>query len=231
MNKPIYPYNILFIEDEKAIRDNFVTYLKIFFQNVYEAADGLEGYEVYKEKKPDILIIDINLPHLNGLELLKKIREKDHNTKAILLTAYTDKKFLLEASSLKLIRYLTKPVSRDELEETLQLTVKELQSYRINPIQKIELKGNYNWDIDRKTLFYFNKEVNLTPNEKSFLELLFSSLERTFTYDEITYHIWDYSENDTKNAMKSLVNKLRKKLPEGIITNVFSTGYKIDFQK
>lgn len=67
-----YPYKILFVEDEKVTRENYVMYLKMHFQEVYEAEDGEKAYELYKEKHPDIMIIDINIPKLNGLELLKK---------------------------------------------------------------------------------------------------------------------------------------------------------------
>jgi len=65
-------YDLLFVEDEKPIRDNYVTYLKRYFKNVYEAEDGEHAYTVYKEKKPQLMIVDINIPKMNGLELVKK---------------------------------------------------------------------------------------------------------------------------------------------------------------
>jgi len=125
--KQNYPFKILFVEDEKAIRDNYIQYLKIFFSEVYEAEDGDKAYQIYNEKKPDIIILDINIPKLNGLDLLKKIRENDYITKVIMLTAHTDKKFLLDASSLQLTRYLVKPVSRKNLKEALEHSIEELQ--------------------------------------------------------------------------------------------------------
>ena len=110
-----YPYKILFVEDDQVIRENYVTYLKMFFSEVFEAEDGEKAYELYKLKKPDIMIIDINIPKLNGLDLLERIRENDYSTKAIMLTAHSDKSFLLKAVGLKLTRYLVKPVSRKDL--------------------------------------------------------------------------------------------------------------------
>ena len=104
--KDMHPYKILLVEDEKAIKENYVTYLKMFFEEVYEAEDGEKAYELYKTKKPDIMIIDINIPKLNGLDLLEKIRQNDHSTKAILLTAHSDKSFLFKAIPLKLVKYL-----------------------------------------------------------------------------------------------------------------------------
>ena len=108
MNIDVKEYDILFIEDEEAIRANYVKYLQRHFRNVYEAQDGEEAYEIYKKKKPHILVVDINIPKLNGIELLKKIREDDHTTKALMLTSHTDTNYLLDAASLQLTKYLIK---------------------------------------------------------------------------------------------------------------------------
>lgn len=124
----LYPYKVLFVEDEKATRENYTMYLKMLFTEVYEAADGEKAYEIYKDKKPDIMIIDINIPKLNGLDLLRKIRETDYNTEAIMLTAHTDKSFLLDANSLKITKYLVKPINRKDLNETLNLTISKLEN-------------------------------------------------------------------------------------------------------
>ena len=139
MTQSVYPYKILFVEDEKAIRENYITYLKTFFAEVFEAEDGVKAYELYKLKKPDIMIVDINIPKLNGLELLERIRENDYTTKAIMLTAHTDKSFLLKATTLKLTKYLVKPVNRKDLKDALELVIDELLNFDIQSIQKIEL--------------------------------------------------------------------------------------------
>ena len=100
MNNIKEPYSVLYIEDEKDIRANYVNYLDRHFEKVYEAADGEEGYEKYKKNRPDIMIVDINLPKLNGLELVRRIRENNHSTKVIMLTAHSETKSLLEATEL-----------------------------------------------------------------------------------------------------------------------------------
>jgi DNA-binding response OmpR family regulator len=225
----IYPYKILFVEDEQLIRENYVTYLKMFFSEVYEAEDGEKAYDIYKQKKPDIMIVDINIPKLSGLELLRKIRENDYNTKAIVLTAHTDKTFLLEATSLKLTRYLVKPVSRKDLKEALKDTIDELLKYNILPIQKINLTDDYSWDFQLNELKHHNKNVELTNKEKIFLKLLFSHKNRVFTYDEIFEYIWQYEDSISIDGLKNMVKRLRKKLPENTILNVFNEGYKVDF--
>ena len=224
-----YPYKILFVEDEQAIRENYVTYLKMFFSEVFEAEDGEKAYELYKLKKPDIMIIDINIPKLNGLDLLERIRENDYSTKAIMLTAHSDKSFLLKAVGLKLTRYLVKPVSRKDLKEALKLTIDEVLKFNVITVQKIDLPDDYSWDFQLKELKYHNVIVELTNKEKIFLELLFSHKNRVFTYDEISDYVWGYDDSIPLNGLKNIVKRLRKKLPEDTILNIFNEGYKINF--
>lgn len=224
-----YPYKILFVEDDQVIRENYVTYLKMFFSEVFEAEDGEKAYELYKLKKPDIMIIDINIPKLNGLDLLERIRENDYSTKAIMLTAHSDKSFLLKAVGLKLTRYLVKPVSRKDLKEALKLTIDEVLKFNVITVQKIDLPDDYSWDFQLKELKYHNVIVELTNKEKIFLELLFSHKNRVFTYDEISEYVWGCDESITLNGLKNIVKRLRKKLPEDTILNIFNEGYKINF--
>jgi DNA-binding response OmpR family regulator len=225
----IYPYKILLVEDEELIRENYMTYLKMFFSEVYEAKDGEEAYELYKEKKPDIMIVDINLPKLTGLELLKRIRIKDHKTKAIILTAHTDTSFLLDAASLKLTQYLVKPITRKSLKEALKLTIDELLEFNIVAVQKIDLPQNYSWHVESKELKHYNDVIELTSKERRLLELLLSHKDRVFTYDEIFDTVWEYEEAFSINSLKNIVKRLRKKLPQNSIVNQFNEGYKIHF--
>jgi two-component system, OmpR family, response regulator VanR len=225
----VYPYKILFVEDEKAIRENYVIYLKTFFAEVFEAEDGEKAYELYKSKKPDILIVDINIPKLNGLELLEKIRENDYTTKAIMLTAHTDKSFLLKAVTLNLTKYLVKPVSRKDLNEALESTINEILKYNVIAVQKIDLTEKYSWNMELKELKHHNNIIELTNKERSLLELLFSHKNRVFTYEQIFEYVWGYDESITLNGLKNIIKRLRKKLPENTILNIFNEGYKINF--
>lgn len=225
----LYPYKILFVEDEEATRKNYATYLKMLFDDVYEAEDGEEAYKIYQEKQPDIMIIDINIPKLNGLDLLKKIRQNDHKTKALMLTAHADTKLLLESTVLKLTKYLVKPISRKELQEAIELTIKELKDFNVVSVKKIELSQSYHWDIQQRDLKHHNTSVGLTSKEKSLLTLFFSHKNRLFTYDEIFEYVWDNEEEINLNSLKNIIKRLRKKLPEDTIVNIFNEGYKINF--
>jgi DNA-binding response OmpR family regulator len=222
-----HPFKILFVEDEKSIRDNYIKYLNEYYEYVYEAEDGEEAYRIYQEKKPEILIIDINIPKLNGIELLKKIRENDHTTKAIMLTAHTDVNMMREAAGLKLTEYLIKPVTRSALKSTLNKVVSELSQFKVVPIKKFSLTNNYFWDVDNQELTHHSKSIILTKKEKKVLLFLLSTANRTFTSEEIIFAIWENDDEGNNNALKQIIKNLRLKLPQGIIKNVFGVGYRV----
>jgi len=223
-----YPFDILFIEDEEALRTNYVRYLKRHFRNVYEADNGQSAYLTYKEKKPQILIIDINIPKLNGLELLNKIREHDHTTKAIMLTAQSGTSDLLEAISLKLTKYLIKPISRDELKSALNLVINELSDFDVSSKKTLVLKEMFTWDYTLRELFENNVKVTLTNKERRILTLLFSNINKTYSYDEIIYDVWEDDEEDKLDALKTIIKNIRKKVPQNTIVNIYGSGYKIE---
>ncbi len=228
MSDEIKKFDILFVEDEKAIRDNYVRFLKRYFANVYEAEDGEIAYKIYQEKKPQILIVDLNIPKLNGLELLAKIRKIDHSVKAIMLTAHTESKYLLEATSLKLTKYLVKPVNRDTLKSALNLAISELSNFEVISKNLISLKNGYLWDLNNSELINNNVSILLTNKERKILCLFFKNINKTLSYDEIIMDVWYDYEEDKIDALKTIIKNLRKKLPKDTIQNVFAVGYKVE---
>lgn len=223
-----YPYSILFIEDEDAIRQNYVTFLKMMFEDVFEACDGEEGYALYKEKKPNILIVDINLPKMSGLELLTKIRQTDQRTKAIILTAHVNQDFLFQAVSLKLSSYLVKPIESQEFLQSLENVIEELKNYYFVPLKTIKIDNEYSWDNENYILYYYSKEIALTKKQRDLLILLFSSTNRVFTFDEIFEYVWNFTHESSMNSLKALIKTLRKKIPKERLRNVSGIGYTID---
>ena len=223
-----YPYSILFVEDEKAIRENYVLYLDMFFDEVYQAEDAELAYEIYKQKKPNILIVDIHLPKLSGIDLLKKIRETDHATKSIILTAHADTNFLLEAASLKLTKYLIKPVSKDDLQDAIDLVLKELSSFDTLALKQIVLKEGYSWFYETQKLMCENEIIKLTKKEKILFSFLASDVNKVFSYEDIIYELWPTPDDGNIDALKTMIKNLRKKLPKDTVQNIFGVGYKIE---
>ena len=229
MNSQKNPYSILFVEDDIIALQNYSLALENHFENVYQAKDGLSAYKLYKEKKPNIMIIDVDIQKLNGIELLKKIRKTDQNTKAILFTSYSDNETLLNASSLKLSQYLIKPVARKELFSALTLAIEEIQSFSVISNQIIKLKDNFLWDIDKRILFHKNNEISMTKTEKEIFSIIiqFGQNNCVITYDDLLDRLWGSDDKSSIKSLKTFISTLRKKLPVETILNEYGVGYRL----
>ena len=164
------------------------------------------------------------MPKLNGLEFVKKIRQKDKKTQIIIITAFCDRDYLLKAIELQLVKYLVKPVKEKEFEEALFLCVNSLQEDNSNIIK---LDDNSYFDTFNKNLVIKNEIIKLRTKEILFLELLIKNKNRYVSYEEIENYVWSDSVM-TKDALKTLVKNLKTKIPKDLIMNLTNSGYKID---
>ncbi|NQY52524.1 MAG: response regulator transcription factor [Campylobacteraceae bacterium] len=220
---------ILYAEDEDQTRENYVKFLNKYFKEVYSASNGKEALELYKNKKPNILLLDINMPFINGLQLAKEIRIKDKNTRIIILTAHLEQDKLLFAAELNLTKYLPKPVTRSELK--LALFEASNQYKELNAVSNlINLDENHIWNKDTLKLFKNNEEIKLTKHEILLFDILSSKENRIFTIDEISFHLWnDIEDYDVStNKLKDIIKRVRKKIPKNSIENVYAAGYKLN---
>lgn len=225
MNKIEKKFNLslLYVEDEPFILQNAVEFLSDNFVKIYEARDGEEALEIYLNKKPDIIITDIEMPKMGGLELCREIRKYDENTPIIITTAFADQDYLLKAIELNLVKYLIKPIQEELLHEALEICVSKLE-HRAKSVER--LTEVHYFDTFNKTLLHLDDFVKLTANEITFLTLLIEQKQRVVTYREIENYIWD-GEYMSEDAIKGLVKNLRKKISKEVIQNHSKLGYKI----
>lgn len=215
---------ILYVEDDEIARENGVEYLQNFFETIYEASDAIIALQLYEKYKPDIIITDIQMPKLNGLEFVQKIRQKDKKTQIIIITAFCDRDYLLKAVELQLVKYLIKPVKEKEFEEALFLCVNSLKEDNSNIVK---LENEIYFDTFNKNLVIKDELVKLRAKEILFLELLIKNKNRYVTYEEIENYVWSDSVM-TKDALKTLVKNLKTKIPKDLILNLTNSGYKIN---
>lgn len=217
--------SIMIVEDESELREYLKEYLQLFFKHIFLAKNGNEGYLRYLEKKPSIILTDINMPGLDGLEMIAKIRARDKETKIIIMSAHSEKEKLLRAIELQLVRYLIKPIQTQELKKVLLETVNEVRSAS----KYIYLNDSLYWDKQSKRLWQGREEIALNERELRVLALLFSMPMHTFSMEEIFYELYaaDDEKEFSSNAVTSLIKRLRQKLPENIISTEYGIGYKI----
>jgi len=223
MQRKFLDLTILYVEDDEIIRKNALLFLEKMCRKIWLAQDGLEALEIYEDYKPDIIISDIKMPRLNGLDMAKKIRLTDKHTPIILLTAFTETNYLLKAVELQLIKYLVKPITAPKLLDALSVAYEHLHRDKENIVS---IGDNSIYDMLNKTLIINETVIKLTKNELLLLDLLVKNNERTVTYEEIEQHIW-LERSMSLDTLRSLVKFLRNKLQGIQIENVSGLGYKL----
>lgn len=215
---------LLYVEDDDIARENGVEYLENYFDEIYEASDALSALKIYEKQKPHIIITDIQMPKLNGLEFVKRIRQKDKQTQVIILSAFSTKEYLFEAIELQLVKYLTKPICEEELKKALEIC---LESLKTSDSNIIKLDENTTFDSFNQTLFKDSEIVKLRKKELDLLSLLLKNRNRFVNYEEIENFVW-YDSGMSKDALKTLIKNLKTKIPKDLIINLSGTGYKIE---
>ena len=122
---------LLYAEDDPQSRKNYAFVLEEYFSEVYLAEDGREALDLYHEKKPDVLLLDISMPFIDGLEVAKTVREKNKEIPIIMLTAHSEQDILLRAVNLKLEEYLLKPINERDLRRVILKVIKEIQNSNV----------------------------------------------------------------------------------------------------
>jgi len=223
--------SLLYIEDDSDIQEIYLDTIKDEVDTVHLASDGEEGYNSYLSLKPDIILLDINMPKLDGLSLAKKIRETDTDVKIIITTAYGEQDNLLQAIELYLVKLILKPIDPNALKEALIKAKNEIF------IENKEIKENIfilnndaTWHFDSEKLYENNIEIKLTKNERRLLKLLSTNKNKVFTFFEIFNHIShdDFDKEYDANQVRALVKLLRKKVPKESILNIYGEGYRFN---
>ena len=215
---------VLYVEDDNEVRENIATSLAYFVKSVDSASNGDEAYELYEKISPDIIITDIDMPGMNGLELAARVRESDSFIPIVVTTAYKTEEFLLDAVSLHLERYLVKPVTLAKLKESLESCYHKLQE-----LNRITLKfpTGYTYNLTSHIMEDENGVlVTLQNKEKLLLELLIKNIDIVTYYSEIEDEVWE-GEELNKGSLKALILKLRKKLGKDSVVNESELGYRL----
>lgn len=219
--------NILYIEDEMNIRENVQKVLLLLCDHVYGVESVDEAQLILEQNRIDIIISDINLPGTNGLDFIEEVRAVDKTIPVILLSAYTDTKYLLSATKLKLIDYLTKPIDFKALNNALHKCVQDIVD---NSRYIISFNDKINYNVLYKKLYDIesNLEITLTAKELELLDYLILYSNRVVSQDELKNNIWKDSLDGTDSALKNLLNKLRKKIGKESIINISGVGYRLN---
>ncbi len=211
---------ILIVEDESRLASLLKEAINEYFHSVIIAKDGEEGFKRFKVNKPDIIITDIMMPKLNGLEMTIKIKELDELIPIIVLSAHSDKEKLLSAIDIGISKYFIKPFDPDEVLEHINKIAPTL-----NKRKKIKLKDGFVFDNNSTSLYKDGTLLKLTKREKEFFYLLLKHQNKVVETLLIKETIWDEEVNDER--LRTFIKRLRLKTSKDLIENASGQGYLI----
>jgi len=216
--------SVLFADDDEIIREQFTYYLKRMGCHVFEAKDGEAALNIWHEKQPDIVLLDIDMPKRNGVDVLKQVRHDSSEVPVIMMTGHSDKEHLLAIVELNVQRFLEKPVMMEEFDQALKECIRKLAPNS----NEFALDGIYTLDYDNNCMLHEKGEpIMLTRQEKRFMKLLLDYQHRIVTYNEIEHYVWQ-DKFMTEYALKALLRNLRKKFPKNYFKNYRGEGFKLE---
>ncbi|WFD09139.1 response regulator transcription factor [Tepidibacter hydrothermalis] len=226
--------NILVVDDEEHIVELLKFNLQTKGYNIETSYDGLDAFIKIRDLKPDLILLDRMLPNMDGLEVLKKVRE-DSSTKnipVIMLTAKTMEKDKIEGLEVGADDYISKPFS---IEEVLARVKAVLRRYNSNKPEKkifIEL-GNIKIDLQNYEVFKDSKKIDLTLKEFELLKLLVQNKGKVLSRNFLLDKIWGYEYFGETRTVDVHIRHLRKKIEddEKYIETIRGVGYKINLKE
>ncbi|EDP5691621.1 response regulator transcription factor [Campylobacter jejuni] len=217
---------ILVVEDEIKTRESLINVLSERFSKVIGAQNGDEGLKKFKKFKPDLVITDIAMPIMDGLDMAREIKEISDDVPIVVLSAYSEKERLLRSIDIGIDKYLIKPVDIEELFKVLDYLIGE----KIEANMLVKISEEYQFNKTKRTLIYNGEEIILTKKELAFISLLLKQPGALVLHEDIKKNVW-IGEHVSDTAVRTFIKRVRDKVGEDFIKNVPSLGYKININK
>ncbi|EHF9392941.1 response regulator transcription factor [Campylobacter jejuni] len=217
---------ILVVEDEVKARESMINILSERFSKVIGAQNGDEGLKKFKKFKLDLVITDIAMPIMDGLDMAREIKEISDDVPIVVLSAYSEKERLLRSIDIGIDKYLIKPVDIEELFKVLDYLIGE----KIEANMLVKISEEYQFNKTKRTLIYSGGEIVLTKKELAFISLLLKQPGALVLHEDIKKNVW-IGEHVSDTAVRTFIKRVRDKVGEDFIKNVPSLGYKININK
>lgn len=212
---------ILLLEDDQLLAETLVDLLEDENFELTHVPNGQEALNIIYKEKFNLYLLDINVPLINGITLLKELRDSEDNTPAIFLTSHVDKEILRNSFLSGGDDYITKPFDNDEL--LLRITA----LLRRNKPDKVKCIGLLCHDEIHKRILYNKQELELSKKEYQLLLLLMAHANAPVPKELILDELWTSSESGSDGAIRVYINRIKQLLPNVKIENIRGIGYKL----
>lgn len=227
---------ILVAEDYHPLCEDLADVLQDLFQTVEIAENGEEALEIYRkymiesDRGFDILMTDIQMPKMNGIELCQAVRRINPSQEIIVLSAHTDSEYLIELINCGIAQFINKPIEQHALMKALFHVSSKNSSQRDKLLNKstIHLGDGFMWNRKKCELTYGSKPVDVTRYEYLLLNLLVNKEGQVCTNEEIVEYFYEQNIELPPKSIRNLVFKLRKKLPDDLVQSIYGMGYKLN---
>ncbi len=215
--------NILLLEDDLLFSESLEDFLEEAGFCVDICNDGECALEKSYENHYDLLLLDVNVPKINGFEVLQSIREQNNDTPAIFLTSFRDKESVLKGFDKGADDYLKKPVDLDELHSRILALLK-----RSNRIIKDIKVGKYLYNPKEKKLSYQDEELTLSKKLSDLLDIFIEHKNQLITKEQICERLWEWDKQPSEGSLRVYINELKKIIGKEMIQNQKGIGYKLE---
>jgi len=217
---------ILIIEDEKAIQNIIKAFLEDAGYTTVLADDGLEGIEQFHKCSPDLVLLDLMLPKIDGFAVCELIR-KESSIPVIMLTARDDDDSQIKGFDALADDYITKPFTMPLVMRRIEAVLRRTEQGNQTENTVIHYK-DISLDIDSFTLLVNGENISLTTREFEILKLLLENQGRVFTRDNLLNTIWGYDYFGDAKIVNTHIKNIRRKLGVDYIDTIRGVGYKIE---
>ena len=214
--------NILYLEDDKLYSETITEFLSENGNEVTTAFTGEEAISLSYNHSFDLLLLDINLPDMDGISFLKSLREIQLDTPAIFLTSYNDKNTLLKSFDVGANDYIKKPVDLDELLARINVYKKNNQIFT--------LSKQFSFDFQTNRLLQNGKDLNVSPKVSKLLSLLIEKKDKVVTNNEIEIELYSF-DKASQGSIRVFINNLKAILGKDAISNIRGVGYRLESEK
>ena len=216
---------LLLLEDDITLSDTIVDYFEEKNYDIIPVYDSEDALSTIYETSFDLLLLDVNVPGINGFELLKSIRDTNNSTPAIFITSLNSVDSLEEGYKSGCDDYIRKPFELKELLLRVQTIIK-----REYPDKKdfVKVCDNINFDTNTNELYKEGEIVKLNYKEKRLLKLFLQHPNELIVHERIYDNIWEYDEQYSDNSLRTYIKNLRKALGRDKIVSLKKLGYRFN---
>lgn len=220
---------ILVVDDEAAVRDLIVDALSLVSLPSTIASHGMEALTKIREESVDLVILDINMPTMDGYEVLQKMRESGITIPVIVLTARLDREDTKRAFELGADDFVRKPFGIEELTLRVQAILRRTQAN--HPFTSVIRAGEITMDIDRHVVSLDGNEIDVSPTEFRLLQEFLENPDRILSKEHLLTQVWGVESYADPNVVETYVSYLRKKFGAGLpLRTVRGVGYQLNLR-